>query len=70
VFTLLDNGAGQVIANVENLLSEAVSVFLNWSWGGVNGLSSHIIGRGRMFNLQVNLPPGFDASLEIGANRV
>jgi hypothetical protein len=67
---MFDRGGGVIVASVSNLLPEAADVFLNWSWGGVNGLSSHILKHGESIALYAVLPPGFDAALEIGAKTV
>jgi hypothetical protein len=70
IFTIFDKGAGIIVVAVSNLLPDAVDVFLNWSWAGVNGLSSHILKHGESIALRADLPPGFDAALEIGAKTV
>jgi hypothetical protein len=67
VFTVWDRGGGVIEVNVQNEIWQAVDVFLNWSWAGVNGLSSRILTVGRSTLLRADLPPGFDATLEIGA---
>jgi hypothetical protein len=70
VFTVWDRGGGVIEVDVRNNIFQAVDVFLNWSWGGVNGLSSGIVNPGAGTLLQADLPAGFDATLEIGAKRV
>jgi hypothetical protein len=70
VFTMFDNGGGQIVVAVTNLLPYAVDAFLNWSWAGVNGLSSKILDHSATGVLHANLPPGFDATLEIGAKQI
>jgi hypothetical protein len=70
IFTVWDRGGGIIEINVRNGLWQAVDVFLNWSWAGVNGQSSRIIDSGAGVLLRAVLPDGFDATLEIGAKEV
>jgi hypothetical protein len=70
VFTIFDHGGGVIVFAVTNFLPYAVDAFLNWSWAGVNGLSSKILDHSATATLEANLPPGFDATFEIGAKQI
>jgi hypothetical protein len=50
---------------VTNSLPYGINAFLTWSWGGVTGQAKWVGGNGRGDTLQVQLPQGFDATLEI-----
>jgi hypothetical protein len=69
VFTVIDLGAGLIDMVVTNSLPQAVNAFLTWSWGGVTGQSTEVVAAGRGTTLTVQLPPGYDATLEISATK-
>jgi hypothetical protein len=70
LFTAIDRGGGLVQMLVSNSLPYAVDTILTWSWGGVNGESTSSVDPNSADNLQVQLPPGFDATLEIIAQKI
>jgi hypothetical protein len=70
VFTVFDKGGGIIEVVVLNTLPRAVDAFLNWSWAGLNGLSSRILEQNGSITFRADLPPGFDAAIEIGARKV
>jgi hypothetical protein len=67
VFSAVNVGGGLIRMVVTNSFPYAVDAFLTWSWGGVTGQSSDFIGARGATTLQVQLPAGFDATLEISA---
>jgi hypothetical protein len=68
LFTVADKGGGIIQMFIVNQLPQVVNAYLSWSWGGHNGKSSIVLAAGRSGFVQVNLPDGFDAPLEIFAS--
>jgi hypothetical protein len=70
LFTLFDYGAGRIEVNVWNGLPYAVDAFMSWSWGGVNGQFARSLTAQDNASFRTDLPPGFDATIEIGAKKI
>jgi hypothetical protein len=65
VFIAIDRGGGLIQMVVANGVPYAIDATLSWSWGGVTGKSEREIPYNQGATLEVQLPPGFDATLEI-----
>jgi hypothetical protein len=70
VFTVIDRGGGLIQVVVDNALNYGINAFLTWTYGGVSGLSNEWVPGTGSRTLQVQLPAGFDATLEIKASKL
>jgi hypothetical protein len=68
VFKVIDRGGGLIQMVVTNEVVFTIDAIPSWSWGGLTGQSVREIPYHGSAVLQVQLPPGFDATLEISAN--
>jgi hypothetical protein len=67
VFTAVNRGGGLIQMIVTNALSFGVDAFMTYSWGGITIQATHWVGTNRGITLQVQLPSGYDATIEIAA---
>jgi hypothetical protein len=67
-FTLTDRGGGTIQAKVENHFPHPVRAIVIWSWGRTAGITQSLMAAATASVLQIHLPAGFDAPLELLVN--
>jgi hypothetical protein len=67
---MLDRGGGVIQAIVYNDLPYAIKASFTWSWDGATGISVYVLLAAATRILQVTLPDGYDAPLEILASTI